>query len=540
MTNDKSIKVLVQDLLDNAIKIIDNSVWRNDYAHSLQTLQDELNSPCVLAVAGKVKAGKSFLVNALLGVDIAVTGNTETTATVNVFKKGVPLSKEKPILCIYVDGRKEWISKEYLMSLQGTSDEALSKTAQIDKLIIYINDNYLLDHVTLVDTPGIGAAVGEDGDSHEIHTDTYFKLRTRHQQETINLSNSADAIIYLFNEVPNDKDKSFLTSLYDGGHGLSSLNGIGVLSKVDKDITQVENIPRFSSEFEHNLFCIIPTSAAVEKYLPSMDNACKLREILKKGFSQDKGFDLAIKSEDSFLHENLPFCNMTIDERKTILNTFSENDLAWSAFALIVKELYYADDVKAALEKLKGIGGISHLKHVIFDHFFYRSDMLRSHKVVEELRRIINNIVFDESFVYAEEKAQMKEVCINECQILSPNTRDFLIGLLKENIPSLQQVKTQKEAIYELRKQLEQISERLRLVNHSYMAYQKVTTSKELFSNTEFDELCILFSGQKVSLDPHLRYKYWTSVLNTSLANSVRQYVANVARGRYSELFNQQ
>lgn len=532
---DNNVTVQVQELIDEAISVVSNSIWRNKYVFSLQTLQEELNSPCVLAVAGKVKAGKSFLINSLLGVDIAMTGNTETTATVNIFKKGSPLSKDKPILCIYVDGRKEWISKDQLMSLQGTSDDALSKTAQIDKLIIYINDNPLLDYVTLVDTPGIGAEVGEEGDSHQIHTDAYFKLRERHQQETISLSNSADAIIYLFNTVPTEIDKVFLTSLYDSGHGLSSLNGIGVLSKVDKDLSQVENIPRFRSEFEHNLFDIIPTSAAIEKYLPPLDKARDLRDKLKSGFSQDKGFDLAMSSETSFLHEKLPFCNMTIEERKSILKSFAETDIAWSSFALIAKHLYYSDNISETLVKLKDISGISNLKNIIFNHFFNRSHMLRGHKIIEELRRILNNIIFDESYVYAEDRAQMKGLCIDECKNLSPSIRNFVIGLIEEHVPSLQQVKAQHDEVSRLKNSLEKISDRLHLVNDYFMAYQKVVASKEQFSSSEFDELCALFSGQNTASDLRLKYKYWTSVLNTSIPNSIRHFVANVARNRYLE-----
>lgn len=211
----KDITAQIYNLLDETAAYIEHTTWRNKYSLALKSLQDELKAPCVLAVAGKVKAGKSFLVNALLGVDIAMTGTTETTATVNIFKKGIPPSKEKPILCVFLDGHKEWVSKQYLDSLQGTSKESLERTDKIDRLIMYINDNPLLDYVTLVDTPGIGAEVGEDGDSHQIQTDAYFNLRERHQQDTINLSNTADAIIYLFNTVPTETDKNFLASLYN-------------------------------------------------------------------------------------------------------------------------------------------------------------------------------------------------------------------------------------------------------------------------------------------------------------------------------------
>ena len=75
----------IQNLLDNIVAFIESPIWRNKYIHALKNLQEELNAPCVLAIAGKVKSGKSFLVNALLGVDLAMTGNTETTATINIF-----------------------------------------------------------------------------------------------------------------------------------------------------------------------------------------------------------------------------------------------------------------------------------------------------------------------------------------------------------------------------------------------------------------------------------------------------------------------
>ena len=149
-----------QVLLDDFATYIDNSVWREKYGPGLKNLQQELNAPCVLAFAGQVKAGKSFLVNALLGVDLAMTGTTETTATINIFKYGTPPYKDKPILCQYIDGRKEWKDKAFLDSLQGTSEESLAQTAQIDRLIFYIDNNPILSDITLVYTPGIGAEVG--------------------------------------------------------------------------------------------------------------------------------------------------------------------------------------------------------------------------------------------------------------------------------------------------------------------------------------------------------------------------------------------
>lgn len=534
--DNKDIPTQIYELLDETASYIDGTTWRNKYSLALKSLQEELKAPCVLAVAGKVKAGKSFLVNALLGVDIAMTGTTETTATVNIFKKGTPPSKEKPILCVYLDGHKEWVSKEFLDSLQGTSQAALEKTAQIDKLIMYINDNPLLDYVTLVDTPGIGAEVGEDGDSHQIQTDAYFNLRERHQQDTINLSNTADAIIYLFNTVPTETDKNFLASLYNGGHGITSLNGIGVLSKVDKDLTQIENISHFCKEFEQNLFTIVPTSAAIEKYIPSEEQAYHLRDKLKKGFPVEKGFLLAIGSETAFLHEKLPYCNISVMDRKDVLNSFADHDLAWSSFALIAKELYYSDNISITLNKLKGVGGIQNLRNLIFDHFFKRSHMLRGNKVIEELRGIINSIIYDESFALSEDYAKMKDECISSCLCLPAKTRNVVIDLIKSNIPSLEQVQNDKNCIFALKGKIEKIQAELQLANDQYIMYMKIVDAKEQFSQTEFAELCSLFSGQITDANPRNRYKYWSSIYNMSLPNSVRQSAAMLAKRMYSEL----
>ena len=58
----------------------------------------------------------------------------------------------------------------------------------------------------------------------------------------------------------------------------------------------------------------------------------------------------------------------------------------------------------------------------------------------------------------------------------------------------------------------------------------KIVDAKEQFSQTEFAELCSLFSGQFTDGNPRNRYKYWSSIYNMSLPNSVRQYAAMLAK----------
>lgn len=527
-----------QQLLKRISSYIDKSFWREKYLFGLKSLQEEISSPCVLAVAGKVKAGKSFLVNSLLGVDLAMTGSTETTATINIFKKGKPLSKDKPVLCQYIDGSKEWKSMDFLDTLQGTSEETLKITSKIDKLIFYIDDNPILEEVTLVDTPGIGADVGDDGDSHQIQTDSYFKLRKRHQQDTINLSNNADAIIYIFNTVPTETDKEFLASLYDGGQGITALNGIGVLSKIDKELDQIKNVPKFTKDFEKELFTIMPTSAAISKYLPTLESAEKLKNILHTGFSSEKGFKLSIGSETAFLHEKLPDCLLSVSERKQILKDFAIKDLPWSTFALVAKELYYTDDLNNAISKLNSFSGMAALREIINNHFFCRNRLLRCHKILLELKCIMTEIQYDDFFMEAEHDAKIKGYCLAQCNHLDNSVKEIVYKLINKHIPSIEEIYEVKNTIISFKDEIDTLNEELAVINDCYLAFQKVISAKDQFFNSEISELNILFSGKEIDLNPAQRQKYWSAVYNCSAPNSVRQIVADVAKTQYNKLAN--
>ena len=533
---DANILSRIREIIEECIRCFETSRWGDSYIGELKSLQEGLSNPCVLAIAGKVKAGKSFLINSLLGVDLAMTGCTETTATINVFKKGRPLSAELPILCEWIDGKKEWKPKSFLDSLQGTDENTLKVTSRIDKIVYFIEGNPLLDDVTLVDTPGIGADVGEEGDEHQIQTETYFKLRERHQAETRSLSNRADAVIYLFNTVPTATDKEFLDSLYDGGKGLTALNGIGVLSKVDKNIDQINNIPRFSKEFEKELFTIMPISAAIARYLPDLSTAMSLKKELLAGFDSTSWLQTALKSQTSFLHEHLPHCNIPLKRRKEILHEFAPNDLPWSAFRLIAAELCQNEDIKGTLNRLEEIAGIQPLKKLIDEHFFQRSRLIRANRVLNDLKHILTEIQFGDFFLNAEYNASLKEQCLKECESLSPACREIVKGIIQQHVADQTQVLETKEKLLSFRQRVELLQSELSDINGYYLALQMVTTARKQFSNDEFSELNALLSGRETNLNPIVRQRYWTGIYNMSAPNCIRQQVADIAKKCYSKI----
>lgn len=535
---ESNILVQTRTLLDDVCKCFERTSWGDSYVTKLKSLQEGLSNPCVLAVAGKVKAGKSFLINALLGVDLAMTGSTETTATINIFQKGRPLSPETPVLCQWADGTKEWKPKSFLDSLQGTDESVLKITSKIDKLIFFIEGNPLLEDVILVDTPGIGADVGDEGDAHQVQTDAYFKLRERHQNETKDLSKDADAVIYLFNTVPTETDKDFLTALSDGGKCLNALNGIGVLSKIDKNLSQMDNIEKFSNEFENELFTIKPTSAAISRYLPNRENAMRLKKELKEGFTSDKGFKLGTSSEAAFLHDRLPDCNIPVSKRKEILSDFAPKDLPWSTFKLIATELYYNDNIDNALEKLSKIAGIEPLRDLIYNHFFSRSRQLRCNRILADLMKILSEVLYSDFFIEAKYSAKMKYECIEMCSNLDNPYKKIIVSLIERHIDDLDTINQAKENVLSFKYRIEELQNELSDTNDCFIAYQKVMLSRDYFNESELAELGVLLSAKDVILDKRQRLRYWAAVANTSIPNSIRQTVANIAKTRYNKLMD--
>lgn len=536
MLNSDQILSNTERLISDFEKFLKTTRLYNQYGHQIDSLRSELTSPCILAIAGKVKAGKSSLLNALLGVDLAMTGTTETTATINVFKDGVPINPEKPILCQYVDGSQEWHPRSYLNALQGTSEKALAETSIIDKVIFYIPDNPILNNVTIVDTPGIGAQVGENGDSHQVQTDAYFKLRERHKNETTSISNSADAVIYLFDTVPTELDKAFLDALYNGGKGLTAFNGIGVLSKIDRDFNMIQNVAKFKSEFEKQLFSIIPTSATIYSCLPTLEKAKELKVKLKQGFDTEAAFRQGIMSEMTFLHPRLPKCSLSVDERRDILVEFKKDNIQWSTFRVLAERIYHSDDLESELSNLMQISGITSLKDYISGHFFKRTRLLRCHKILQELQNMVSAIVYSKDYIESEYRSTLKDACLDACKSLPLNIGTIMSQLVNEHIPSIEDTKQTKMSLSKVKGAIDEMKLQLTTLNKSILVYQRLMTDKNQFSPNEISELENLFSGRGVAANCMSRLKYWSSVFNCSRPNSIRQNAAAAAKTIYQEM----
>ena len=221
-----------QQVIDRIIGVLENSPWKDAYVSRFQRLRDETDMPCVLAVAGKVKAGKSSFLNALLGVDLAMVGTTETTATINYFRYPRPdevVNPEKPVVVHWNDGRPpEAQTLDFLNSLQGHTPEVLDKAEKIHHLE-YVLKHETLRYITLVDTPGFGSVE----DRHEQRTESFFNperaanLRKKQEEVSNELTDGADAVLYVSMRVPDMGAQRFFGEYVPN---ITPLNALGVMT----------------------------------------------------------------------------------------------------------------------------------------------------------------------------------------------------------------------------------------------------------------------------------------------------------------------
>lgn len=203
----------LRPLLDQVRAECDDATVGDD----LDRLAARLDQPLIVAIAGKVKAGKSTLLNSLIGEQLAPTDAGECTRIVTWYRNGptyrvtielddgslrqVPFRREDGALDVDLDG---------------------TPTDRIARMLVDWPSSRLAD-VTLIDTPGLDSV------------NTRVSGRT---QRFLGLdpeaSGEADAVIYLMRHV-HRTDLGFLEAFRDDAHaGATPISSVAVLSRADE------------------------------------------------------------------------------------------------------------------------------------------------------------------------------------------------------------------------------------------------------------------------------------------------------------------
>jgi len=333
-----------------------------------------------IAVVGRMKAGKSTLINSLIGEELAISGVEEATATVNWIRYGHGEQCRQAIVH-YKDGRRESIPLSRLQEWAGKSPEVIEKirqTAWID----FFAEKEFLKRVQIVDTPGTGSAVEE----HEQAARDFLNA------EVISLSreegNKADAIIYVIPPVGRDNDLSTLEEFKSNRlSGSGPYNSVAVLHKWDGLSTGEETAAliaqRKASQLKEQLkgqvLAVLPVSAplSLASQVVKSESLTRLLEIVHCMESEDLSSLLRLADR----WDRDPSRKKAKDDLK----------LNWNSFKLLILEIRQNNlkEAQEVRELLIELGGMHRLQQLLENHFFAPSEVIKECQLLKRTQPVV-------------------------------------------------------------------------------------------------------------------------------------------------------
>lgn len=346
-----------------------------DLSLGLGGLLDQAESPFTVAVVGQMRVGKSTLLNALVGQDLAITGVNETTATLNWLKYGDGDLVSR-FRVVWKDRPEQLLPREQLSEWIGDSDKAKAAS-----FLEFFADSPVLKEANFVDTPGMRSVI----ESHE-ETIKEF-LSTKWDKESQRQGSKADAIVYVFPGTARETDQSCLEDLAGARiPGSSPMNSIGVIHKWDAlneerpfDVIRAK-AEKLESVMSGLVSEIIPVSAplfiAADRY--GSDFWETLSEFVKLDVDD---FEDLLMDEAEFRELRIEGLCITPEQRAQFRLDYP---LPWSSLCMILKHAVSASI--AAPDALRaGIlerSGIPYLRRQLQRRFFSRSHLIKVMSII--------------------------------------------------------------------------------------------------------------------------------------------------------------
>ncbi|KOX35352.1 GTPase [Saccharothrix sp. NRRL B-16348] len=180
-----------------------------------------LSAPLQVAVAGRIKSGKSTLVNALIGRRVAPTDVGECTRLVTRFQYGTV----DRIEVVFADGRKQVLPFESNGSIPPDLGVDIERVSHIEAYLT----NAVLRDLTVIDTPGLGSL-----DAASVAR-TEALLGGELDPVSRNAVAGAEAVLYVVTQGVRADDQQALAAFTaaTASREAGPVNAIAVLNKAD-------------------------------------------------------------------------------------------------------------------------------------------------------------------------------------------------------------------------------------------------------------------------------------------------------------------
>lgn len=349
-----------------------------DMSAQLRECKARLGQPLRVALAGSLKAGKSTLLNALVGQDIAPTDATECTKVVTWYRSG----PTPTVTACYGDAGQPRRANVPVLRREGRLTFELGDltAAQVDRLEVEWPSSALA-RTTIVDTPGTSSL------SRDVSARTFDMLVPEDD------ASGADAVVYLLRTL-DATDVQFLGRIGDHvGDESGPLGVVGVVARADEVgagrldamMSAKEVAERFSGELERTGLCqsVVPVAGLLALAARTMRQTefAALRQLADV---PAEDLQLAMLSADRFARADVV---LPVDPamRAGLVDRFG---LFGIRLAVTLIRMGTNDSPTLAAELLQR-SGLDELRRVIDIQFGQRAEQLKTHSALVALKRVL-------------------------------------------------------------------------------------------------------------------------------------------------------
>jgi hypothetical protein len=357
-------------LLDDARKLYAGGV----HDPGLEQLVERLAAPLRVAIAGKVKAGKSTLLNALVGEQLAPTDEGECTRIVTWYRDGHTYQ----VLLVPYDGDPRQVPFVRDGSAINIDLEGVDVSA-VERLDVTWPSQQLRD-VTLIDTPGIGSLSATTSG------------RTWSFVQPDDEDTPADAVLYLMKHL-HASDLEFLETFHDTEVSKPNpVNAIGVLSRADEigvgRLDAIASAARIASRYRRDsrVRRLVQTVVPVAGLLAESAATLTEEEYRALAVIADRGPKQIVEvllSTDRFV--DTPEIALTNLERQHVLDRFGVFGVRLAA-TLIRRNV--VTNARELSEELIERSGLNELRELLGSLFLERSDLLKARSTLFAIDRL--------------------------------------------------------------------------------------------------------------------------------------------------------
>jgi hypothetical protein len=362
----------VSALLDRAQRFAESDVA----AEQLQTVAARLNDPLRVALIGRAKAGKSTLLNALVGDLVAPTDAAECTLIPTEYHDGLTYRAWK----VTEDGQIR--PSRFVRDRDGAHIELDGTPAdEIVRLLVEFPSPLLRDR-TLVDTPGLGS------------------VREAVSRRTIEFTSAtemapADAVVYLFRNW-HEVDNEFLLGFQDRvGVEVPPVNAVAVLSRADEvgggDRDALDEAARLASSLLNDptlralVTNVLPVAGLLAQSAVTLTEDT-YRSLVTIAWLDSTEVAAALLSVDRFADPHR-LVEVPSEQRQGLLSLLGMYGVRRAIDAIRSGRVTSAQALSAELLKASGLAA---LHDVIFQQFAARAPVARAANALDTLEMLVD------------------------------------------------------------------------------------------------------------------------------------------------------